>query len=63
MVQRLVAEEAHVELVGHQALADVTRQRCMAADCGQIARVATFVGHAVLVVDPQGKGAVVVEEE
>ena len=63
VIQRLVAEKAHVELIGHQAFANVPRQRRVAADAGQCTRVAAFVGHFVALIHAQGKRAIVVKEK
>ncbi|MNZ98375.1 hypothetical protein D3C78_1176550 [compost metagenome] len=63
MVQRLVAEETHVEFIGHQALTNVPRQRGMPAHCGQRAWIAAFVGDLVTLIDAEGERAIVVEEK
>jgi hypothetical protein len=63
VVEALVLEERHVELVGHQRLADVRRQRRMPGDRRQAARPSAFVGHLVALADAEGERRVVVEEE
>jgi hypothetical protein len=63
MIEGLVLEERHVELVGHERRANVVRECRVALHRWQVARAATFVGHRVLLVDAESKGRVVVEEE
>ena len=63
MVERLVLEERHVELFGHQRLTDVMREARMPGDRRQVARAAAFVGDLVAVADAERERRVVIEEE
>ena len=63
VVEAPALEERHVELVGHQRLADVAGQRAVALDRGQLAEAAAFVGDLPLLAHAQHEGRVVVEEE
>ena len=63
MVELLVHKERHVELVRHQAAADMARERGVAFDWRQAARAAAFVRHTVFVINTQREGRVVVEEK
>ena len=63
VVERLVLEERHVELVGHQRLADVARERGMTDGRREVARAAAFVGDGELFADPERERGVVIEEE
>ncbi len=56
VVERLVLEEGHVELVGHQGLADVPGEGAVRLDRRQVAGTAALVGHRILVADAQAEG-------
>ncbi|MNN69430.1 hypothetical protein D3C81_1852180 [compost metagenome] len=55
MVDRLVTEERHVELIRHKALADVSRKRCMTADRRQISLTSTLIRHVVVIINTESK--------
>ncbi len=63
MVERLVLEERHVELVGHQRAADMRGQRRVPLDRRQGARAAALVGHFPSRADAERERRVMVEEE
>ena len=63
MIELLVLEERHVELIGEQRGANMLGQRGMALYRRQITLSASLIGHAVLAVDAKGERRVVVEEE
>ena len=63
MIQRLVLEERHVELVGHQVIADVPGERPVALDRRQVARAAPLVRNRIFLADAQAEGGIMIEEE
>ena len=63
MIERLVLEEGHVELVGHQRMSDVRGERGMALDRGQIARTGAFIGDMPFRSHSERERRVMIEEE
>ena len=63
MIEWLILEEGHIELVGHQTGGDMLRQLRIALNRRQLAHAAPLVGDGVFAVDPEGKGGVMVKEK
>ncbi len=63
MVQRLVANERHVGIVGDQRLAYVMRERRVPPNQRNALAAATFVRHVIDVVHAQAECGIVIEKE
>lgn len=63
MIQSLVAERAHIELVGHQRLHDVAREARMSGDGRHRPRAAALVRNSVTVIHAEAERRIVIEEK